>query len=68
MGDDKDYSIPRMILELQSEHRELDQLVAELDESPGSNQLQIRRLKRRKLQIKDQITQLKSKLIPDLNA
>ena len=61
-------SIQRRILELQTEHRDLDKVVKKLSESPDVDQLMLRRLKKRKLQLKDQITRLKSKLIPDLDA
>ena len=61
-------SIQRRVLELQTEHRDLDRVVDELALSPNVDQLTLRRLKKRKLQLKDQITRLKSKLIPDLDA
>ena len=61
-------SIQRRILELQTEHRDLDKVVKKLSESPDVDQFMLRRLKKRKLQLKDQITRLKSKLIPDLDA
>jgi hypothetical protein len=61
-------SIQQQILELQVEHRDLDEVVAALSQSRNVDQLMIRRLKKRKLQLKDQIAQLKSRLIPDLDA
>jgi hypothetical protein len=61
-------SIQGLILELQSEHRDLDQVVATLSHSGSVDQLLLRRMKIRKLQLKDQISRLKSKLIPDLDA
>lgn len=61
-------SIQRQILELQMEHRDLDEVVGRLSASPNVDQLMLKRLKKRKLQLKDQITILKSKLIPDLDA
>ncbi|HMB73053.1 MAG TPA: YdcH family protein [Gammaproteobacteria bacterium] len=54
--------------ELRIEHRRLDEEIAALALEPGADQIQIRRLKRRKLAIKDIITHLESDLIPDLNA
>ena len=54
--------------ELRIEHRRLNEEIAELALSPGADQFQLRRLKRRKLIIKDMITQLESDRIPDLNA
>ncbi len=61
-------SIQRLILELQTEHRDLDEVVTALNQSIDVDQLLLRRMKKRKLQLKDQIARLKSKLIPDLDA
>ena len=61
-------SIERRILELEMEHRDLDEIVTRLSAAPDVDQLMLRRLKKRKLQLKDQLTILKSKLIPDLDA
>ena len=54
--------------ELRVEHRRLDEEIHALAVDPGSDQFQLRRLKRRKLVLKDMITQLESDRIPDLNA
>lgn len=54
--------------ELRVEHRRLDEEIHELARDPRSDQVQLRRLKRRKLVLKDMITQLESDRIPDLNA
>ena len=56
------------VLELEAEHRELDHLIEQLQESGSRDELQIRRLKKRKLQIKDQIAQLQVQLSPDVPA
>ncbi len=61
-------SVQRQIYELQVEHRDLDQVVAEMSALPNTDQLLLQRLKRRKLRLKDQIDRLKSQLIPDLDA
>lgn len=61
-------SIQRLILELQTEHRDLDEVVTALNQNADVDQLLLRRMKKRKLQLKDQIARLKSKLIPDLDA
>lgn len=53
---------------LKIEHRDLDDVIHQLAQNPFQDQLQITRLKRRKLQLKDAIARLESKLIPDLNA
>ena len=54
--------------ELRISHRDLDDLIDRLAEDPLVDQLRLRRLKKRKLQLKDMITHLESELIPDLNA
>ncbi len=61
-------SIQRRILELQTEHRDLDEVVNTLASRIDVDQLLLRRMKKRKLQLKDQIARWKSKLIPDLDA
>ena len=56
------------IEQLQLEHRDLDDVISRLSELPMVDQLQMRRLKKRKLQIKDVVERLKDQLIPDLDA
>ncbi len=53
---------------LRSEHRDLDEVIDRLIEKPPFDQLQLQRLKKRKLGLKDQILKLESKLIPDIIA
>mgnify|MGYP001820573496 FL=1 len=53
---------------LRVEHRDLDVAITELDSNPNADQLRVRRLKKQKLRLKDQIARLESELIPDLNA
>ena len=54
--------------ELRIEHHDLDQVISRLVVDPHVDQIMLRRLKKRKLMIKDMITQLESDRIPDLNA
>ena len=54
--------------ELRIEHRDLDDVITRLQLDMRIDELQLKRLKKRKLMLKDQITHLESKLIPDLNA
>ena len=61
-------AIRRRIVELQVEHRDLDQIIATLVEQTAHDVLQVRRLKKRKLQIKDAITLLQIQLEPDIPA
>jgi len=54
--------------ELRIEHRDLDDVISRLTMDLYVDELQLRRLKKRKLLLKDQITRLESELIPDMNA
>lgn len=58
----------RRLVELRVEHRDLDDVITRLAKDPLVDELELKRLKKRKLMIKDQITRLESKVIPDLNA
>ncbi|MCF6219192.1 MAG: DUF465 domain-containing protein [Gammaproteobacteria bacterium] len=53
---------------LRLEHRDLDGVIDNMAYERSQNQLLLRRMKKRKLVIKDQISQLESRLIPDLDA
>ncbi len=54
--------------ELRVTHRDLDYLIDSLSHDPMVDQLRIRRLKKRRLILKDMILQLESELIPDMDA
>jgi hypothetical protein len=54
--------------QLRIEHRDLDEVIARLSMDIHVDELQLKRLKKRKLVLKDQILRLESQLIPDLNA
>lgn len=54
--------------QLRIEHRDLDDVIFRLTLDIHTNELQLKRLKKRKLMLKDQITRMESQLIPDLNA
>ncbi len=64
---DKD-NLLRRLHALRSEHRDLDTVIARLNESGPMDQLQLQRLKKRKLGLKDEIAWLESRLIPDRTA
>jgi hypothetical protein len=66
MLDDRD-SLLRRLHELRSEHRDLDTVIARL-EGQLADQLQVQRLKKRKLKLKDEIAWLESHLVPDIIA
>jgi len=61
-------AIAERLAELRMEHRALDEAISRMDASPYVDQLQLRRLKKRKLLLKDLISRLESDLIPDLDA
>ena len=61
-------AIRQTLIELQDEHRDLDEAIARLSEDPTVDQLRLSRMKKRKLKVKDSIRYWSSKLIPDLNA
>lgn len=60
--------LERRIEALTLEHRDLDDVIYHLHEVPTADRLQIQRLKKRKLIIKDMIEKLRDQLIPDLDA
>ncbi len=61
-------SIRNKVAELRTEHRDLDDVINRLIEDSGYNQVQVQRLKKRKLSIKDQIIHLESQILPDIIA
>lgn len=60
--------IQQRIIELEVEHRDLDVVIATLIKDLNHDELQLRRLKKRKLQLKDHITLLKMQMMPDVPA
>jgi len=68
MDQEKTKEYQKRLDQLRIEHRDLDQVIARLVKDPSVDQLQIQRLKKRKLRLKDMIARLESQLIPDLNA
>jgi hypothetical protein len=60
--------IAQKLVELREEHRDLDQAIERMGEAPYVDQLGIRRLKKRKLKLRDWIAYLESRLIPDMDA
>lgn len=61
-------SLKQRIHQLQIEHRDLDDVISQLSHSTAQDQLQLQRLKKRKLFLKDQITVLERQLEPDIPA
>ena len=62
------FSRTARLCELRIAHRELDEVIQRLQQDPLADELELRRLKRQKLWLKDLINQVKSSLIPDLDA
>jgi hypothetical protein len=60
--------IKRRIGELNLEHRDLDRAIEALELNPLHDELQLKRLKKRKLMLKDQIFMLQRQLVPDIPA
>lgn len=56
------------LAELASAHRDLDDVIAKIAENAPFDQIQVKRLKKRKLLLKDQISRLESRLLPDIIA
>lgn len=61
-------AVTRRLAELKQEHRDLDQAIAALIESGSADQLQIQRLKKRKLKLKDQIRCIEDLRLPNIIA
>jgi hypothetical protein len=61
-------SLKQQLAALKSEHRDLDDVIARLTERAPFDQLQMQRLKKRKLMLKDQILMLESRMLPDIIA
>jgi hypothetical protein len=56
------------LIELRLEHRDLDHAIEQMMENPYVDQLRLRRMKKRKLKLKDNIRRLESMIIPDMDA
>ena len=60
--------LEQRILQLKIEHRDLDDVIKRLADQPGYDQVQLQRLKRRKLLLKDQVAWLERQVDPDVPA
>ena len=67
-NDDNIEALQQKLAELKSEHRDLDDVIARIGETAPFDQIQIKRLKKRKLLLKDQIAKTESRLLPDIIA
>ena len=64
--DDRD--LRELLTKLRTEHRDLDAEIVALESLPDPDQLQVKRLKKRKLHLKDQIISVEDRLTPDIIA
>jgi hypothetical protein len=65
---DSQEQLREQLLAIKAEHRDLDDAIAALAQRAVPDLIQLQRLKKRKLQIKDQITQIEGRLLPDIIA
>ncbi len=68
MDDLEHAALQRRLVELKTEHRDLDDVIARLSERQPFDQIQLQRLKKRKLHLKDVISQIENQLLPDIIA
>jgi hypothetical protein len=68
MTDEEERELRAQLARLHQEHRDLDAAIAALEYSPGSDILQVQRLKKRKLYLRDRITFIEDQLTPDIIA
>ena len=68
LTDEERAQIEARILALEIEHQDLDDVILRISEHPTQDQLQLRRLKKRKLLLKDTINRLRARLVPDIPA
>ena len=68
MNDAEDSDLKTQLARLRQEHRDLDAAIEALHNSPGSDLLQVQRLKKRKLMLRDRIIQLEDQITPDIIA
>jgi hypothetical protein len=68
MTKDEERELRAQLARLQQEHRDLDAAITALQDSPGFDIIQVQRLKKRKLQLRDRITFIEDQLTPDIIA
>lgn len=68
MNKEEEAELRETLTRLKQEHRDLDGAIDALEESGRADQLQLKRLKKKKLHIKDEITRIEDRLLPDIIA
>ncbi len=67
-GSDEKPDLRQRLTELQQEHRELDTRIAEMENASAVSQIEITRMKKRKLWLKDEIARIEDQIFPDIIA
>ena len=65
---EEERELREQLARLQQEHRDLDAAIAALQSSPSSDLIQVQRLKKRKLVLRDKIRRLEDQITPDIIA
>ncbi len=68
MTQEEERELRALLARLQQEHRDLDAAILALEGAPGKDILQVQRLKKRKLQLRDRIISIEDHLTPDIIA
>ena len=68
MENEEEREMREMLARLKQEHRDLDSAIDALEDSGRADQLQVKRLKKKKLNRKDEIARLEDELLPDIIA
>ena len=68
MTEEEERELRAQLSRLQQEHRDLDAAIAALQEAPGADIIQVQRLKKRKLQLRDRIAFIEDQITPDIIA
>jgi len=68
MTKEEERELRATLARMMQEHRDLDAAIEALEHAPGRDRLQIQRLKKRKLQLRDRITFIEDQLTPDIIA
>jgi hypothetical protein len=68
MNDESESDLRAQLARLMQEHRDLDAAISALQDAPGSDVLQVQRLKKRKLWLRDRISFIEDQITPDIIA
>ena len=68
LSEDEKTALKVKLIDLRTRHRELDEKIGRLTEEGAFDQIQVQRLKKQKLQLKDEIAEIESQLLPDIIA